>query len=131
MTHFLLDTHVILWLAQHPQSIPSGVKQQLVIAERIYISPASAYELSLKGRLGKLPQVEGLIARWGDLMTAMLSEELPISSKDMMLAGALNWDHRDPFDRILVAQAQSRGIALVTKDNRIHQFGGVQCMPWK
>lgn len=131
MSHLLLDTHVIIWLAQNPEAVPSGVKEQLIKAKHLYLSPASVYEISLKGRLGKMPQAEALISRWEELMASMMSEELPISSKDMMIAGALRWDHRDPFDRILVAQAQLRGLTLVTKDTRIQRFGGVECIPWK
>lgn len=131
MTSFLLDTHVIVWLATDPAQIPTKLRSNLEVADDLSVSAASPYELAQKARLGRLPQAEPLLARWGELLESMLATELPLSSTDMIRAGSMSWEHRDPFDRMLVAQAQLRGLTVVSKDQAIQTFSGVTCTPWE
>ena len=127
MTAFLLDTHVVVWLATEPLRVPSELRASLETAEELLVSAASAYEIAQQVRLGRLPQAQPLLARWNELLETMLAVELPLTSADMMHAGVMPWDHRDPFDRMLVAQAQLRGLPLVTKDDTIRAFPAVTC----
>ena len=87
------------------------------------ISAASAWEIVTKYRLGRLPGAEAL-AR--DVPGAIVSQgfaELPVTVTDAARAGALPGPHRDPFDRMLIAQAQARGLALVSDEALFDQYG--------
>ncbi|REJ08535.1 type II toxin-antitoxin system VapC family toxin [Microbacterium bovistercoris] len=131
MTRYLLDTHVLLWLATDPDQIPQRLRDELSEAEEIFLSAASAYEIAQKSRLGRLPHGERLLARWSALRAALLADELPLSVDHMRESGGLAWEHRDPFDRMLVAQARLDGLVLVTKDERILAYEEVTCARWE
>lgn len=131
MSSYLLDTHVVLWLAADPEKIPLRVRSLLLEAEHLFVSPISAYELSQKVRLGQLPGAGAVLARWGELLESMFASELVMTGSEMLHAGLLRWDHRDPFDRMLVAQAQLYGLTLVTKDTAIREFSEVSCAHWE
>lgn len=126
----MLDTHVLVWLAASPEEVPLHVRNELSTANELYLSAASTYEIAQKFRLGKMPQGEGILARWDELLRVMIAKDLPLSTKDMMQAGTVQWEHRDPFDRMIVAQAQLRGLTIVTKDSAIRAFPGVNCVEW-
>lgn len=71
-----------------------------------------------------------MLARWTHLLEALLASELPLTVGHMRGAGELQWEHRDPFDRMLVAQARLEGLVLVTKDERIRAYPEVTCADW-
>lgn len=108
----LLDTHALLWwLAGRPLSDEAA----RFIADPdnlVAVSAASAWEISLKAALGKL-RFDGSIA---DHVEASGFDPLPVSLRHAERAGALPLHHRDPFDRMLIAQAQSEGMVLATRD---------------
>ena len=72
-----------------------------------------------------------MLARWGELLENMFATELALTGSVMLQAGSLRWDHRDPFDRMLVAQAQLYGLTFVTKDAAILGFSEVSCARWE
>lgn len=124
MQRLLLDTHVLLWwLADDPQL---GTKARKTIAEirnAVYVSAATSWEISIKRKLGKLKvpdDIENIVEDEG-------FEKLPISFYHGQLAGNLPVLHRDPFGRMLIAQAQAEGLILVTSDERIMKYS-VQMM---
>lgn len=124
MQRLLLDTHTLLWwLADDPQL---GMKTRETITEirnTIYISAATSWEISIKRALGKLKvpaEIENIVEDEG-------FEKLSISFYHGQLAGSLPDLHRDPFDRMLIAQAQAEGLLLVTSDEKILQYS-VQVM---
>ena len=122
----LLDTHVVMWLAQQPERVPAAAREVLEAAEERLISAVSAYEIAYKARLGKLPHGQALLAGWRPLCTALLAGERAVEVPEMIQAGGLNWEHRDPFDRMLVAQAQLGGLTLMTADARIRAYTDVR-----
>lgn len=130
MSAFLLDTHVILWLATNPDRIPAAVRTELEQAEEIFVSAVSWYELSQKARWGRLPSAAGLLARWEYFVNELMAQELPLSSEEAIRAGDLRWEHRDPFDRMLVAQAQLNGLCLVTRDETLRNYSEVTVIKW-
>lgn len=130
MSAFLLDTHVILWLATNPDRIPAEVRTELEQAEEIFVSAVSWYELSQKARWGRLPSAAGLLARWEYFVNELMAQELPLSSEEAIRAGDLRWEHRDPFDRMLVAQAQLNGLCLVTRDETLRNYSEVTVIKW-
>ncbi len=130
MSDFLLDTHVILWPPTDPDKIPQAVRRELENAEWVFVSSVSCYELSQKAHLGSLPGASGLLARWDAFVDRLMAQELSLTSEEAIRAGNLNWEHRDPFDRMLVSQAQINGLRLVTKDRVIREYPDVMTIDW-
>ena len=120
MKRLLLDTHVLLWWLSDDSQLGSKTRQ--VIADPrndVYVSAASAWEISIKRSLGKLTAP--------DDMDSIIEDEgfdkLPISLFHGDQAGMLPEHHKDPFDRMLVVQAQSEGLVVVTNDEKITRYG--------
>jgi PIN domain nuclease of toxin-antitoxin system len=119
MQRFLLDTHTLLWwLSDDPRL---GAKSREMISDgrnQIFVSAATTWEISIKTAIGKLKAPED--------MDAIIEDEgfdkLPISLYHGQLAGSLPPLHQDPFDRMLIAQAQAEGLFLVTADDNIRQY---------
>lgn len=115
----LLDTHTLLWLLSSPTELNSSALATLSDPDtRLWVSAASAWEVAIKTRLGRLDG-DALLSAWADTVVTMGAAELAIQSADAILAGRLPWPHKDPFDRILVAQALRRGWTIATRDARI------------
>ncbi|MCF6178207.1 MAG: type II toxin-antitoxin system VapC family toxin [Geopsychrobacter sp.] len=119
MQRFLLDTHALLWwLNDSPQLGPRC--KEIIGNERnqIFVSAATTWEISIKIALGKLIAPED--------MDSIVEDEgfskLPISLYHGQLAGSLPAHHRDPFDRMLIAQAQAEGLILITADDNIRLY---------
>ena len=130
MSGYLLDTHVILWLATAPERVPDALRQEITTADAVFVSSASSFEIAQKTRFGRLPHGGRVLTRWPALLAALFASELPLTGAHMRTAGELEWDHRDPFDRMLVAQAQIEGLILVTADERIRAYPEVSCAAW-
>ncbi len=115
----LLDTHVLLWLVSAPDKVAAPARDVLADpGTEIMVSAASAWEIAIKTRLGRLDG-EPLLSAWSDIVVAMTATNVPIDADDAIFAGRLAWDHKDPFDRILVAQATRRNLTIATSDNDI------------
>lgn len=116
----LLDTNAFLALVAEPQRIAPSVREILAAeATEIAVSAASAWEISIKTGAGKLPGGRTVLATWDILVADLCAGTFDISVADAIAAGGLPWHHRDPFDRVLVAQASSRGYRLATSDSVI------------
>jgi PIN domain nuclease of toxin-antitoxin system len=112
----LLDTHTLLWLVSTPDQVSAAARDEIADSARgVMVSAVSAWEIAIKTRLGRLDG-EPLLSTWPDIMAAMAVTEVPIDAADAILAGRLAWDHRDPFDRMIVAQAARRGLTIATRD---------------
>ena len=119
---YLLDTHVFLWLLGEPAQVPEATKGRLQDpSSRLFVSAVSAFEVSTKHRIGKLPGVGPLLFDWDRRVAAMRAEELALLTRHSLLAGALDWEHWDPFDRLLVAQAILEDATLVTSDDVVRR----------
>ncbi len=115
----LLDTHTLLWLLREPNTLdPDALAHLADPSTSVWVSAASAWEIAVKTRLGRLDG-ETLLATWPSQLEAMRVDDLPIDSSDAILAGRLPWEHRDPFDRVIVAQALRRNLTLATRDAKI------------
>lgn len=128
---FLLDTHVLLWLLGSPERVAVDVRS--VLARRtddVLVSAVSAMEVSTKVRLGRLPQGRPLVDAWAARVAELDCEELPVSSEHAVLAGTMAWEHRDPFDRLLVAQSVIENATLVTQDAVIRELPGLRVLAW-
>ena len=119
----LLDTHALLWWALDDSALSERARDAIADAEAtVYVSAASAWELATKVRLGKLPGAERLAAELGAYVTRQDFTPLPITLEHGQRAGSLPGPHRDPFDRMLVAQAQLEGLMIVTHDPDIERY---------
>ena len=91
----------------------------------LFVSAISAYEVAQKVRLGKWPQAESLSLDWDELVASTDALSLPLESADVLMAGRLSWAHRDPFDRLIAAQAMRRGHQLVSADRVFRSLDGL------
>ena len=120
----LLDTHVLLWAAGSPDRLSPDARAMLEdTANELLFSAASLWEIAIKRSLGRSDiQVDSRVLRRGLLDNGYL--ELPITSEHAVFIESLPPIHKDPFDRILVAQATVEGITLLTGDVQIAQYPG-------
>lgn len=119
---YLLDTHIWLWLLESPTKIASPVRTALEAADELVLSVASVWEIAIKVNLGKLTVRRGVEAAREEMLTAIGARELGITSAHALTAANLPPLHRDPFDRILIAQAIVEGLVLVTADEAARQY---------
>lgn len=127
MSAVLADTHVLLWAMTDPSKLTSPVEALISdLDTEVLVSAATAWEISTKVRIGKLPEAEFLVLDYGDHLRRGYFEALPIESADALVGGTLAWDRRDPFDRMIAAQAIRRGIPLISADRVFDDLGSLQ-----
>ena len=119
----LLDSHIALWWAEDPERLNAEARSTLVDPRNdVWVSSASSWELAIKVHAGKLTlDVRRLMSGLQERGIRLLG----IGVDDGIDAAGLDWSHRDPFDRMLVAQANRAGLSLVTRDRSILDFSGV------
>ncbi len=120
----LLDTHALLWWLYDDDRLSLRAREVIAVPTHVvYVSSASAWEMATKYRIGKLPEAEGLLTDLGKYLRAGRMTELPVSVAHALRAGSLPGPHRDPFDRMLIAQAQLEQLTVVTTDPVFAQYG--------
>ena len=120
MARLLLDTHVVLWALAEPEQLTRPARTALEEAENeVLVSVVSGWEIALKRALGKLEAPDDLEAA----IRMQGFEPLLMTFHHAAQAGRLPPHHRDPFDRMLIAQAQAEGLVLVTRDPDIPRYG--------
>lgn len=121
--NLLLDTHALAWwLADSPKLSRSARDHIAAPSNAVFVSAASAWEISTKTRLGKWPEATSLASMFPGVIEANGFEALAITVRHAMHAGALPAAHADPFDRMLAAQAELEEMTLVTADPAFAQF---------
>ncbi len=116
----LLDTHTLLWTLGEPASLGSRARDAIEDeGNDVFVSAVSVWEIAIKRALGKLAAPDDIVAG----IASQGFSPLPISLHHADLAGALPRHHADPFDRMLVAQAEAEGLTLVTRDARMPRYG--------
>lgn len=113
----LLDTHALIWWLAGDEAL-SGRAREAIADEvnEIAVSAASAMEIATKFRIGKLPGAAFLAQSFEEIIAEQGFGELPISVHHARLAGEMNIAHKDPFDRLLIAQAQVEDMVLVSNE---------------
>jgi PIN domain nuclease of toxin-antitoxin system len=120
----LLDTHALLWWLSDDPALPRAARKLIVETKNtLVVSAASAWEVAIKVRLGKLPTASDLVADFSGLIEREGFELLAISPEHGIRAGLLPGPHRDPFDRMLVAQAQAENIPIVSNEASFDSYG--------
>lgn len=121
----LLDTHILLWVTLKPELLPAPLLARLLGPEQqLVLSAVNAWEMSIKYQAGKLPEAAPLLNDFPAVASRLGADVLNITPAHTIRAGALEWPHRDPFDRMLVAQALEEGLRLVTLDAHITDYAG-------
>lgn len=114
---FLLDTHTLLWCFNASPSLSPRARRVIDDgSNEILVSAASGWEIATKVRLGKLPTGEELVGELDGYLAQLGCEALPISLDHAVRAGMLTGEHRDPFDRMLIAQAQAESLTIISND---------------
>lgn len=114
----LLDTHIFLWWRGDPDRLEPEARNRIATADIVFVSAASAWEAAIKSSLGRLSLPDTLEAG----VVASGFEKLLITFSHAERAADLPPFHRDPFDRMLVAQAQAEGLTLVTRDRLLEPY---------
>ncbi len=124
----LLDTHALLWWLAGDAQLSSVARATIADeANEIFVSAASAWEVTMKHRIGKLPGAGPLAVDFAREVRLQGFTGLPITLEHGQVAGSLAGDHRDPFDRMLIAQAREEKMALVSNELVFAAFG-VTCV---
>ena len=120
----LLDTHTLLWWMDDNASLSATARRVIADeANEIVVSAASAWEIATKYRLGKLPEAGAVAMDVAGCIAAEGFEALSISVADAERAGRLPVHHRDPFDRLLIAQALRHDLSIVSVDAEFDRYG--------
>ena len=119
----LLDTHTLLWWLAGDQALSDAAREAIADPDNeVFISAASAWEIATKYQLGRL---SGAALITADIAGAVASQgftELPISIRDGQAAGGLPAVHKDPFDRVLIAQAVTAGMVIVSNEAMFNAY---------
>ena len=115
----LLDTHIFYWSFYDPDRLSSETRAIVMSAEGVYVSAASIWEMAIKVRLGKMKSDPRDLA---ENITVAGFRELPVRSKHALVVATLPMHHADPFDRLLIAQALSEPLHLLTADPKLKPY---------
>jgi len=122
---YLLDTHTFLWAVRESHRLGGIAKKTILEADnKLFVSSVSAYEIMYKHRLGKLSEYDAVAANYFEALQTLEAFPLSIEMSHAHYAGEFEWSHRDPFDRLLAAQAFKENLTLITNDPA---FG---TLPW-
>lgn len=126
---YLLDTHVLLWWLFDDPQLGDDCRDIIRMPKNeIWVSSASAWEIATKFRIRKLPEVRELMGDYEGILAQAGFIELPVRTVHALRAGNLPIEHRDPFDRMLMAQAELEAIPILTYDPAFHT-GLIQVIP--
>ena len=119
----LLDTHVLLWWLFDDLGLSASARALIADpGNAVLVSSASAWEIATERRLGKLPEAEEAVENLPRLLREARIESMPITVEHALAAGALPGPHRDPFDRMLIAQSRIENLPVVTADPVFAQY---------
>lgn len=122
--HLLLDTHAVVWWFAGNQRLSTRARRAIENpSNNTFVSAASAFEIAIKFHLGKMPSVAALVNDFRNRIAGDGFNELPITLRHALRAGSLPGPHRDPFDRMLIAQAISDDLVLVSNETAFDRYG--------
>jgi len=119
----LLDTHALLWWLSEDAALPHRARRLIAGSSDVIVSAVSAWEIATKFRLGRLPTATDLVSDFEGYVARERFQSLAISVGHGVRAGLLPGPHRDPFDRMLAAQAQTEGLPIVSSDAVFDAYG--------
>ena len=120
----LLDTHALLWWLDGDRRLPTRVRALIgESANEVLVSAASVWEITTKARLGKLPRASAVAMDVPACIESQGFIPLPITVRQAQRAGALAGPHRDPFDRVLIVQAQAEEVPIASNETIFADYG--------
>lgn len=124
---YLLDTHAFVWLLSAPERFNAELCAKLRSTQNeLLVSAVSAMEIATKVRLGKFDDAAPLVDTWDRRVEDLDATPLDLTTAHALHAGSMPWQHRDPFDRLLAAQAIVENVTLVTADAAFTGLPGVR-----
>jgi len=119
----LLDTHALIWFAYGDSKISNEARDTIASRENeVVVSAASAWEVTTKFRLGKLPVAATLAVEFRTKLKRLGFQELAVTVEHAQRAGLLPGKHKDPFDRMLIAQAQAENLPIVSNEKIFNEY---------
>lgn len=123
----LLDTHSLIWWSLDSLRLSRpGYAAIAEAVDQIFVSAVSAFEIATKYTIGKLPEGAALAERFDDYAREQGFDLLPVTTVDAVRAGCLPLHHKDPFDRLLIAQALNMGLTLVSNETVFETYGAAR-----
>ncbi|MGH9528667.1 MAG: type II toxin-antitoxin system VapC family toxin [Terriglobales bacterium] len=124
MASLLLDTHALLWWLSEDQAMPDSARKLIANkSNTVMVSAASAWEIATKVRLGKLNSVAPIVEDFSNYLANERFLELAITTQHGIRAGSLPGPHRDPFDRMLIAQALEEDLRIISNEQIFDNYG--------
>ncbi len=120
----LLDTQVLLWSQGDPDRLGPVAELLLDQANELFVSTAALWEITIKTGTGKLRLPVPVASWWPTRLAALGARAVSIEADDVLAVAELPHLHRDPFDRLMIAQARHRDLKLVTSDAQVWAYGG-------
>lgn len=122
-THYLIDSQALLFAMVNPRRLSPKARRIISnMDEHLYASAATAYELSYKFQRGKLPGFDRVFVGYEHHVRRIASSIISITAEHALTAAELDWDHGDPFDRLIAAQSLIEGATLITADTVMQRF---------
>jgi PIN domain nuclease of toxin-antitoxin system len=119
-----LDTHALIWWMTNSPSLSGPVRRLMVDKQNtIVVSAASAWEMATKVRLGRLPAASDITRNFGEYLAQSGFETLPVTAAHGIRAGLLPGPQLDPFDRMLIAQAQAEDLTIISNELSFDHYG--------
>jgi PIN domain nuclease of toxin-antitoxin system len=118
---YLLDTHTLIWFLENDPRLPSGTRTQIETTPTIFVSIVSLWEIAIKANIGKLDLSFPFSTIAPNLVSLGITE-IPITFKDLEIYLSLPLHHRDPFDRILIAQAMNHSLIFISQDTQMDAY---------
>jgi PIN domain nuclease of toxin-antitoxin system len=126
---YLIDTHILLWWIFNDPKLNNDCREIISNPDNtIIVSSASAWEIATKFRIGKLPEAKQIVEQYSQILRQEKFSELAIATNHALRAGTLPIAHRDPFDRMIMAQAEIENLPVITYDAAF-QTGLIQVIP--
>ena len=118
---YLIDTHILLWWVFDDPQLTKDSRNLIANPDNlILVSSASAWEIATKYRIGKLPDAKKLVEQYTQTLKKADFVELSVTTAHALRAGLIPIEHRDPFDRMLMAQAEIENLPIITNDKAFH-----------
>jgi PIN domain nuclease of toxin-antitoxin system len=126
VTQVILDTHAWVWSFTDKGKLSPRALAAIKAADTVYVSPISFFEIGQKVRLGKWPELEPVVSELAAILQEQGGIVAPFTAQISLHASLRNWEHRDPFDRILASSAEILGIRLVSKDPAFSELNAIK-----
>ena len=126
---YLLDTHTFLWAVRGSPNLSDTAARIIEdVNLQVFVSSVSAYEIMNKHRIGKLPEFDDVAKDYFNFIKRLEVDSLPVNEQHAHFAGKFEWLHRDPFDRLLAAQAVTDNLTLLTNDPVFQELSWVNVL---